>query len=49
MRVAANIFLRPVARVELLLHTFFEFLLYDSEFDLPAVFDAFCLALRWLG
>ena len=29
--------------------TRFEFLLYDSAFDLPAVFDAFCLVLRWLG
>ena len=52
-------FLRCIVRVQLLLRIvlllncccrhFFDYLLYDSEFDLPAVFDAFCLALRFLG
>ena len=47
--VRAQLQLRIVLLLKCCCRRFFDYLLYDSEFDLPAVFDAFCLALRWLG
>ena len=47
--VRAQLQLRIVLLIKCCCRRFFEFLLYDSEFDLLTVFDAFCLALRWLG